>query len=88
MPVIYLVTDIFILIFIITFYCSATKFSACEVEKGTESEINADIGAVIVPSSLKHKLIVTVSTMKPLAVYSEISNNPDWQKILIFVNSR
>lgn len=69
------------------FRASAT--SVQEVEQ-KESLINSDhiAGAVILPSSLKHEVLVCESKLKPLAVHVKIAKQEEWNRILVFVNSR
>uniref|UniRef100_A0A914YUH1 ATP-dependent RNA helicase n=1 Tax=Panagrolaimus superbus TaxID=310955 RepID=A0A914YUH1_9BILA len=43
--------------------------------------------SVALPSTITHKVIICDVQRKPLDIYCWISRNPDWQRIMIFVNN-
>lgn len=44
--------------------------------------------SVILPSTLKHKLIKSHIQRKPLDVFCWIQNHPEWEKVMVFVNTK
>uniref|UniRef100_A0A0N5AGF4 ATP-dependent RNA helicase n=1 Tax=Syphacia muris TaxID=451379 RepID=A0A0N5AGF4_9BILA len=72
------------------FFIKIVEFRATKstVSETVDEQKAIDLGDAILPSELTHRLMICESTMKPLAVYSEIISHPEWKKILIFVNNK
>uniref|UniRef100_A0A9J2Q9U7 ATP-dependent RNA helicase n=1 Tax=Ascaris lumbricoides TaxID=6252 RepID=A0A9J2Q9U7_ASCLU len=45
-------------------------------------------GAALLPSSLSHHVVICELRMKPLALYVEVQDKPQWKRILVFANNK
>ncbi|KHN76196.1 Putative ATP-dependent RNA helicase [Toxocara canis] len=45
-------------------------------------------GAVLLPASMSHFVVICELKMKPLALYLQVRSKPEWKKVLVFANNK
>lgn len=57
-------------------------------QEGEDAKIKTVAPSVALPSTMSHTVIICELQRKPLDVYCWILRNPEWKKVMIFVNNK